>query len=634
MTGEPILIIDSDAEARAWLSERVLRPAGYAVTEAPAFDPARASIALLNPELIVLDLPADAATGLALVREFAAQTPVIVMVAHQSVDVVSSALEAGARDVWVKPFSPQRAVSSIARTLRMMKTLRERERLRELVDRQIQEFNALYTVGKKVSALLDIEEILTLVVSAAANLTDADEGSLLLLDPDSGELYLRAYYNLSDATIHNLRVKVTDTLMGRVIQTGRPVMMTGNELVKIQSDYLVKAILSVPLFAGDRVTGILSVDNKKSGRPFTEHHVHLLSTLADSAAIAIENARLFWEADSERAKLNTILRDIQDAVIVTDADMHILLANNAARQAFNLGVDVTGQLLADVIHHQAVVDLFDQRKLRSRNWRAEIVLPDGRTLQGQLSVLSGIGYGAVMQDISRLKELDHIKSEFVAIVSHDLRTPLTTIRGYVSLLSRVGPLNEQQQEFVDRVEHNMTSVVELIQDLLDIGRIEAGLDWEMRPTPLDEIVLEAVEQLRPNAELQRHALTVNVTTVAPAWGNGRRLEQIMVNLLMNAIKYTPDGGRIDVTLREDGDFLVLQVCDSGIGISVEDQHRIFDKFYRVESGATQGIGGSGLGLAIVKAITEKHAGRVWVESEPGQGSTFTVLLPKYVETRV
>jgi two-component system phosphate regulon sensor histidine kinase PhoR len=511
-----------------------------------------------------------------------------------------------------------------------MKAVREFGALQDQIQQQSQEFNALYTVGKKVTGLLEVEEILAMVVGAAANLTHAEEGSLMLLDPDSGELYLRAHYNLAEHGTGNLRVKVTDTLMGRVIQTGRPIMVSGNDLLRVQTSFLVKAILSVPLLAGGRVTGVLSVDNKHSSHTFSEHEVHVLSTLADYAAIAIENARLYWSAENERSKLETILREIQDAVIVTDPELHILLINKAAQEAFGLKEDVVGRPLADVIQIPTLLDLFDQQKLRSRNWRAEIVLADGRTLQGQLSILTGIGYGAVMQDISRLKELDRIKSEFVAIVSHDLRTPLTTIRGYVSLLPRVGPLNDQQQEFVSRVERSMSNIVDLIADLLDIGRIEAGLDWEMEPLELHTLVIDAAEQLRPSAAAKHQALTVNVPPVAQTMGHARRLEQVATNLIGNAIKYTPENGRVDVTLREHGDFLVLQVHDTGIGISTEDQPHVFDKFYRVESEATEGIGGSGLGLSIVKAIVEKHLGRVWVDSILRQGSTFTVLLPKYL----
>jgi two-component system NtrC family sensor kinase len=377
------------------------------------------------------------------------------------------------------------------------------------------------------------------------------------------------------------------------------------------------------------VIGVLTVDNQQSPRSFGKHDVHLLTTLADQAAIAIENARLFRAAKRDRAKLSTILREMQDVVIVTDDELRIVLINEAAYLAFQLTEAAVGQPLAQVVAVQPLIDLFEQRHTEDFVWRADITLPDGRVLQGQLSQLEGVGYGAVLRDITRLKELDLIKSEFVSIVSHDLRTPLTAIRGYVSLLSRVGPLTEMQQDFVTRVERSMDSIVDLIADLLDIGKIEAGVDWEMHAVTFHAVVRDVIERLRPVADARQQVFTVEVPDLPPVLGNQRRLDQVAANLIGNAIKYTPDQGRISISLREDDGFLILQVRDSGMGISLEDQRHIFDKFYRVESDATAKISGTGLGLSIVKAIIKKHSGRVWVESELGQGSTFTVLLPQY-----
>ncbi|MBI5565324.1 MAG: GAF domain-containing protein [Chloroflexi bacterium] len=629
MAGETILIVDDEAEGRTALVALLARTGGYVCIAAANLSEARVHCTTAAPHLVIVKDQLGREHGLDLLTDCGPRIPLLLITARPTIELMSAALAAGVRDVLIQPMAAERIQAAVDRALRMAQTLRERDQLRDQIDRQNQEFNALYTVSKKVSALLDTEEILTLVVSAAVHLTGAEEGALMLPDSTTGELYLRAHYNLSDDAIQNLRVKVTDALMSRVITGGRPIMLSGGEALKARTTLPVKSILSVPLFVGERVTGVLTVGRRAASQPFSEHHVHLLSTLADSAAIAIENARLYWQADSERAKLDTILREIEDAVIVTDADLRLLLLNNAARSAFNLTDAALGQPLAEAIPLKAVIDLFDQRKLRSQAWRADIVLADGRTLQGQLSVLSGIGYGAVLHDITRLKELDKIKSEFVSIVSHDLRTPLTAIRGYVELLPRVGPLNEQQREFVARVEYSMTNIVSLISDLLDIGRIEAGVDWEMQPLPLDMMIRDTVQELQSEAARSQHALTLEVVDLPPVRGNARRLRQVVNNLVSNALKYTPAGGRITVAARGDGDFVFLHVRDTGIGIALEDQRHIFEKFYRVRSEATEHIQGSGLGLSIVKAIVEKHSGRVWVESEPGQGSTFTVVLPKY-----
>ncbi len=631
MTTNTILLVDDNAEARAWLIESVLRPEGYAFVEATNLSEARAHILAQPPQIIILDAQLGDENGLALLAEYGLRYPFIVTTTRRSVDEMSAALEAGVVDVLVKPFEPQRLARTLARTLRMIKAVGERQALREQVDRQAQEFNALYTVGKRISGLFNTDEILELVVSAAVNLSGAEQGSLMLIKPETGELYLRAQHRLSTQETQRLRVKVNDTLMGRVIQSGRPMMLSGTDVRKVQTSLLVKSILGVPLSVGDKVIGVLTVENQISSRSFGKHDVHLLTTLADQAAIAIENARLFRAAERERAKLGTILHEMQDVVIVTDDELRILLINEAACEAFQLNDTALGQPLAEVVAVQPLIDLFEQRHTEDFVWRADITLPDGRVLQGQLSPLEGVGYGAVLRDITRLIELDRIKSEFVSIVSHDLRTPLTSIRGYVNLLPRVGPLTEMQQDFVARVERSMDSIVDLISDLLDIGKIEAGVDWEMHAVALHTVVREVIERLQPTADMHYHTLTVDVPDLPPVLGNLRRLDQVVANLIGNAIKYTPDNGSIKVSLQEDDGFLILQVRDSGIGISLEDQRHIFDKFYRVESEATEKISGTGLGLSIVKAIVKKHSGRVWAESELGRGSTFTVLLPRYVE---
>ncbi len=629
MADEPILIVESSVESRAWLIAQVLDPAGYAHMEVPRLDEAHAKISRFRPALIIFAASNDFVAAIGFIARYAASIPIIVIAANPILEEVQAELMAGARDVLVRPLEADRLAKAIERVHRQLRVTQERDTLLAEAKDRSEEFMAMHAVGKKTAALLDLGEILTTVVSAAVTLTRAEQGLLMLLDPETGELYLRASQNLAEPGAQRLRIKVNDSLMGQVIQTGKPVLLSGNDLVKIRTSFLVKALLSVPLTVGGKTIGVLSVDNKISSGTFSDHEVNLLSTFADYAAIAIENSRLYSSAESERAKLNTILRDIQDAVIVVDHDLRILLVNRAARDAFKLAEQVAGRPLAEVIYHPRVIDLFDQRKLRAQNWRAEIDLEDGRILQAHLSVLSGIGYGAIMHDVTRLKELDRIKSEFVSIVSHDLRTPLTTIRGYVSLLSRTGPLNAQQQEFVTSIESSMTNIVDLIADLLDIGRIEAGLDWEMETIQLQGVIQEAAQQLQLSATAKHQTLTVKVPDLSPTLGNVRRLRQVAANLIGNAIKYTPENGRVEVILSEDGDFLVLQVRDTGIGISSEDQRRIFDKFYRVESQLTDNISGSGLGLSIVKAIVEKHGGRVWVESEIGKGSTFTVLLPKH-----
>jgi len=221
-----------------------------------------------------------------------------------------------------------------------------------------------------------------------------------------------------------------------------------------------------------------------------------------------------------------------------------------------------------------------------------------------------------------------MKSDFVATVSHDLRSPLAIISGYAALLEEVGELDETQQEFVEGIKLSVARMITLINNLLDLGKIEAGVGMEMKPCQLVTVINKAVESLREQARAKEMVLQFDLPPELPlVQGNQVRLDQVVSNLVGNAIKFTPEGGMVTVSAREEKSEIAVEVKDTGIGIAPEDQVHLFEKFYRVSSEETSDIKGTGLGLAIVKSIVEGHGGRVWVESEPSQGSTFGFTLP-------
>ncbi|MBI2975713.1 MAG: hypothetical protein HYY33_02045, partial [Chloroflexi bacterium] len=318
----------------------------------------------------------------------------------------------------------------------------------------------------------------------------------------------------------------------------------------------------------------------------------------------------------------------EDGVVVVDDATRIVLINRAARAAFNLdGANVENQLLGNLVNNNDLRGLLAHVAVHTS--RAELTLDDGRVLNAHLTPIAGIGRAVVMQDITHLKQLDRIKSDFVTTVSHDLRSPLTAILGYVELLARVGPLNDQQTDFVRRVRYSVNAITSLITDLLDLGRVEAGFDTQKEAVNLSLVVRYAVEGLSNRAEAKKQKLATKLPpTPPPVYGNPIRLRQVASNLLDNAIKYTPEGGAIMVMVQETEDQEILMVQDSGVGIALADQPYIFDKFYRAK-GVPENVPGTGLGLSIVKSIVENHGGRIWVESKPGEGSLFTVVLPKY-----
>jgi two-component system NtrC family sensor kinase len=232
-----------------------------------------------------------------------------------------------------------------------------------------------------------------------------------------------------------------------------------------------------------------------------------------------------------------------------------------------------------------------------------------------------------MHDISYLKEMDRIKSDFVNTVSHDLRSPLTAILGYVELIERVGPVSDVQRDFIRHVQVSVHNITNLVDDLLNLGRIEGGFDTRLDKLDLEAMVRQSIENFRQQFANKglRHVLEFG-KNLPSFTGNPVQMRQVVDNLLENAIKYTSPGGAIKIRGEFEDSQIFLQFQDSGVGIPPQDLPYIFDKFYRA-SNILDEASGTGLGLAIVKSIIENHQGRIWVESVLGEGSTFTIVLP-------
>jgi two-component system NtrC family sensor kinase len=233
----------------------------------------------------------------------------------------------------------------------------------------------------------------------------------------------------------------------------------------------------------------------------------------------------------------------------------------------------------------------------------------------------------VLQDITHLKELDRIKSEFVTTVSHDLRSPLTAILGYIELIERAGEINPQQQEFVDRVHSSVQQISLMISDLLDLGRIEAGLDTTKEIASIEKIVRDSFESVVGAASAAGIEMDLQIKgEIGMVFGDPIRLRQMLTNLLDNAIKYTDADDKVSFEARIEDEQIILKLTDTGVGIPQADIPHLFDRFFR-GSNIPEDVPGTGLGLAIVKSILDNHNGRIWVDSEEGEGASFTVVLP-------
>jgi signal transduction histidine kinase len=383
-------------------------------------------------------------------------------------------------------------------------------------------------------------------------------------------------------------------------------------------------------------------------KPFRADHLVLIVRRAlDKQDLEIrarelqeERARNLYDLATEQSRLRAIVNCMADGVLVTNRDLEVVLCNPALMRLMELSSPPAHPApLADFLNDDILVEALCNPLSRASNETAFISqeLQRGQT---HLRAVSALIYGpdrqvlgtvTVLHDITSLKEIDEMKSNFVHQVSHELRAPLSAIKQQhtVILEGLAGELTEKQQELLSRSQARMQGLLDMINDLLDVSKIESGhAIQEQVPLKLDEILQEIAALMSEKADGQGISLQLELGPALPMiQADPRSMEEVFTNLLSNAINYSPEGGTVTVSAVSHGEYLELVVSDTGIGIAQDELPRIFDKFYRVKHPETRKVVGSGLGLSIVKGIIESHRGSIEVESEPGVGTTFRVLLP-------
>jgi len=426
--------------------------------------------------------------------------------------------------------------------VRLFKELQERTH--ELT-RSVEELKALGEVGQAVSSSLDIQSVLTSIVSHAVELSQTDAGTIYEFDEATQVFVPRANYGMTEELIETLRqshIGIGASGIGQAAATRAAVQIPDLESepnyplpFMLEAGY--RALLAVPLLREGRVIGGLSVRRKAAGA-FPQPIVDLLQTFATQSVIAIQNARLFREIDEKSRQLEV-------------ASKH--------------------------------------------------------------------------------------KSQFLANMSHELRTPMNAVLGYTDLIldNIFGDVPEAIRDTLERVKANGHHLLGLINDVLDLSKIEAGqLVLSLSDYSMGEVVHAAVSAVESLAAEKKLALKATVPAdLPPARGDERRIIQVLLNLAGNAIKFT-DEGEVSIQARISDGAFVVSVSDTGPGISEADQQKIFEEFQQADSSSTRTKGGTGLGLSISRRIVELHGGRVWVESTPGHGSTFSFTLPIRVEHQV
>jgi len=392
-----------------------------------------------------------------------------------------------------------------------------------------------------------------------------------------------------------------------------------------------EALLALPLHHENMFYGALWLAYDKPHQ-FNEDEIRFLTTIAGQAALASANSQLFANAEIGRQRLAAILSSTPDPVLVTDYQGRLLLANPAAWQVLELpGETVNGKAIDTIIQQPALLQLL--QVVSEDKQSAEVELMDGKIYLATASsvIVEGqpVGRICIMRDVTRFKELDTLKSEFVSTVSHDLRYPLTTMRGYATMLEMVGEMNEQQAGYVRKILTSVDGMIQLVTSLLDLGRIDAGVDLQLEMIPVQDVVERVIGALQLQASQKQVVISSDISphAIPLVEADYALLQQALHNLVENAVIYNEPRGKVTVRVEPDKDQMVFSVNDTGIGIAPVDIPRIFEKFYRGGQKEAKQRQGTGLGLAIVKSITERHKGRVWVESQLGKGSTFYMAIP-------
>ncbi len=407
-------------------------------------------------------------------------------------------------------------------------------------------------------------------------------------------------------------------------------------LATLIASFFVSIMISRPLYemsaiakrlaTGDFSRKVIVHSNDETG-----DLAKALNDMADEINAKVKNI------SSEKAKLEAILSSMFEGIMLTNERGEILLLNPSIRKLFFIDSSPEGRKPLEVIRNNAIQEIVDRVLHENREvitQEVSISIPEQKTIMinGVPIVKDNIIEGAVFvfHDITELKRLEEIRKDFVANVSHELRTPISSIKGYAETLLDGKVDNEDTvKEFLSIIYQDSNRLANLIDDLLDLSKIESGkMKMEFEPLEVLPIVSRCVNVLEKTAKDKTLSLKLDIPAdLSKILGDHKRLSQVFLNLLDNAIKYTPEGGSITVSATSKEKIVQVDISDTGIGISEKDLPRIFERFYRVDKARSRELGGTGLGLSIVKHIIQAHNGQVWVQSTLGQGSTFSFTIP-------
>ncbi len=650
---EEILVIDDSEHVSRMLAQTVLPELGYraaiALTAKSGLERLRARL----PDLILLDLQLPDMNGLDFLRILTQEgidVPVILMTAHGSEMIAVEAFRLGARNYLIKPFSDAEAREVIDQALRERRLQRERDRLLQLLQQRVQELTVLTRVGKSVTALMDQRQLFDRIVEAAVYITQADEGILFQYVEQKHELIPLALRNVAVESLDRLRLPIADSLVGQVVRSGKSLRLhrgMTDEPIAITATIVVQATLQTPLQVGDRIIGVLVVNNRRSNRAFSDSDQYLLAALADYAAIALENSRLYQAVQSSEARYRTIFANASDMVLLLDANWRIISGNQRSAQILDVTPDdLVGQPLqrwclpqewptiAQAL--QRVAQGLPQPpfiiSLQRTAYESATVELNAQRLEAndQLMIV------CIGRDLTERRRLEQqlIQSDklsalgqLVAGVAHELNNPLTSISGYAQLLLRNRTLNDEIRADLEQIRQQAERAGRIVRNLLMFAR-------EHKP---ERLATQINEVIQSTLALQIYQLRVDNITVQldldpelpSTVADPHQLQQVFLNLITNARQAMNERGSGILTIRTkryeaaDGRYIEISISDNGVGIPAQYLDKVFNPFF-----TTKPVGqGTGLGLSICYGIIQEHQGQIWIESREGVGTTVFIRLP-------
>ena len=508
----------------------------------------------------------------------------------------------------------------------------------------------LLEISRAMTARLDLPSLLELTLKSAVELLRGQVGLIVLRGRDD-VLSVRASYGLPAGLVRFFQPLWADLpglrdLHASLSRRPIPDLQMRLGLVSAAAGLSLSQVVALPLVIEEETLGAIYIFRSRGGA-FSARDRSLLAAFADQAAIAVRNAELYQQVSDERQSLSTIIDNSAEGVMILDPAGNVQVFNRALAH-------MTGWDAQDALGHPAaeVLALRDRQgqplslpqppgqrasAADSRSYvEGDVVRRGGPPLTVGVTATplydeeGGLARAILnVVDITRFRQAEELKSTFVSIVSHELKTPVALIKGYAETLRREDADwdRETMQDSLDVIAEEADHLTHLIDSLLEASRIQAG-GLKLEPTDVNLVRLaeKVVEGFRTQTVVHTFELDF-AADFPPVWGDPERLQEVLSNLVSNAVKYSPEGGTVWVGGRLDGAGATIYVADEGMGIPAEEQDRIFERFYRVESGLHRSTEGTGLGLYLVKAIVEAHGGRVWVESAPGRGSIFMFTLP-------